>query len=109
MAKQWICTICGYIAEGETAPEKCPQCGAPQSKFKEMNADELLQFVTEHEIGVAKGTDPEMIKDLNTHFMGECTEVGLTNQLFYTKHQVLLFIDFITLYPTLHIFLIYVP
>ena len=40
MAKQWICTICGYIAEGETAPEKCPQCGAPQSKFKEMNADE---------------------------------------------------------------------
>lgn len=77
MAKQWICTICGYIAEGETAPEKCPQCGAPQSKFKEMNADELLQFVTEHEIGVAKGTDPEMIKDLNTHFMGECTEVGM--------------------------------
>ena len=42
-----------------------------------MNADELLQFVTEHEIGVAKGTDPEMIKDLNTHFMGECTEVGM--------------------------------
>ena len=39
MAKQWICTVCGYIAEGEEAPEKCPQCGAPRSKFKEMNPD----------------------------------------------------------------------
>ena len=77
MAKQWICTVCGYIAEGEEAPEKCPQCGAPRSKFKEMNPDELLKFVTEHEIGVAKGTGDEMIKDLNTHFNGECTEVGM--------------------------------
>ena len=77
MAKKWICTVCGYIAEGETAPEQCPQCKAPQSKFKEMDEDSLLKFVTEHEIGVAKGCDEEMIKDLNNHFMGECTEVGM--------------------------------
>ena len=77
MAKKWICTVCGYIAEGETAPEKCPMCGAPQSKFKELNEEDTLNFVTEHEIGVAKGTSEEMIKDLNTHFMGECTEVGM--------------------------------
>ncbi len=77
MAKKWICTVCGYIAEGEEAPERCPQCKAPRSKFKELNEDEALQFVTEHEIGVAKGCGEEMIKDLNTHFMGECTEVGM--------------------------------
>ena len=77
MAKEWICTVCGYVAEGETAPEKCPQCGAPQSKFRELNKEELLAFVTEHEIGVAQGTGDEMIKDLNTHFLGECTEVGM--------------------------------
>ena len=77
MAKEWICTVCGYVAEGENPPAKCPQCGAPASKFKELNKEELLQFVTEHEIGVAKGTGDEMIKDLNTHFMGECTEVGM--------------------------------
>ena len=35
MAKEWICTVCGYVAEGEEAPAKCPQCGAPASKFKE--------------------------------------------------------------------------
>ena len=77
MAKEWICTICGYVAEGENAPEKCPQCGAPASKFKELDQTALLKFVTEHELGVAKDVDDEMKKDLNNHFMGECTEVGM--------------------------------
>ena len=52
-------------------------CGAPRSKFKEVDNSEELKFVTEHEIGVAKGTGEEMIKDLNNHFLGECTEVGM--------------------------------
>lgn len=77
MSKKWICTVCGYVHEGPEAPEKCPQCGVPASKFKEMTDEADLNFVTEHEIGVAKGTDDEMIKDLNAHFMGECTEVGM--------------------------------
>ena len=77
MAKEWICTICGYVAEGEEAPVKCPQCGAPQSKFKELDQTALLKFVTEHELGVAKDVDDEMKKDLNNHFLGECTEVGM--------------------------------
>lgn len=76
--KKFICTVCGYIHEGETAPEKCPLCNAPASKFKEMEETEGgLQFADEHVIGVAKGCDEEMIKDLNNHFMGECTEVGM--------------------------------
>ncbi|MDE7179667.1 MAG: NADH peroxidase [Muribaculaceae bacterium] len=77
MAKKWICTVCGYIAEGEEAPEKCPMCNAPKDKFKELDEEKLLKFVTEHEIGVAKGTSDEMIADLNAHFNGECTEVGM--------------------------------
>ena len=77
MEKKWICTVCGYVAEGPEAPEKCPLCGAPKSKFKELDAEEALQFVTEHELGVAKGCDPEMIKDLEAHFNGECGEVGM--------------------------------
>ena len=74
--KKFICTVCGYIHEGDAAPEKCPMCGAPSSKFKEM-VDEQISFVAEHVIGVAKGCDEEMIKDLNAHFNGECTEVGM--------------------------------
>lgn len=77
MNKKFICTVCGYIHEGPEAPEKCPLCNAPKSKFKELDEESVLNFVTEHEIGVAKGTDDEMIKDLNAHFNGECTEVGM--------------------------------
>lgn len=28
----FVCPVCGYTMEGE-APEKCPVCGAPSSKF----------------------------------------------------------------------------
>ncbi len=78
MKKKFICTVCGYIHEGDEAPEKCPLCGAPKSKFEEVKDEEVLNFVTEHKIGIAKeGADEEMIKDLNNHFMGECTEVGM--------------------------------
>lgn len=77
MKKKFICTVCGYVHEGEEAPEKCPQCGVGRDKFVEVDESEPVTFVTEHVIGVAKDTDDEMIKDLNAHFMGECTEVGM--------------------------------
>lgn len=77
MKKKFICTVCGYVYEGEHVPEKCPMCGVPASKFKELKEDGAMQFVAEHEVGVAKGCDDEMIKDLNAHFNGECTEVGM--------------------------------
>ena len=74
---KFVCTVCGYVYEGDAAPAKCPQCGVPASKFKELDESAEIKFVTEHEIGVAKGCDEEMIKDLNAHFNGECTEVGM--------------------------------
>ena len=79
MKKKFICTVCGYVHEGDAAPEKCPQCRVPASKFKEVVESEGIQFAQEHVIGIAKeyGVDEEMIKDLNAHFMGECTEVGM--------------------------------
>ena len=79
MKKKFICAVCGYIYEGTEAPEQCPLCKAPKSKFSEMKDDDQATFATVHELGVAKttGADEEMIKDLNTHFNGECTEVGM--------------------------------
>ena len=76
MTKKFVCTVCGYIHEGTEAPERCPQCKAPASKFKELVSDGL-EFVTEHEIGVAKGCDPEIWEGLKANFEGECTEVGM--------------------------------
>ena len=69
--KKFRCTVCGYVYEGDAAPEKCPLCKAPASKFVEVVEVEggALTFADEHVIGVAKGCDEEMIKDLNNHFM----------------------------------------
>ncbi|MBP3254434.1 MAG: NADH peroxidase [Bacteroidales bacterium] len=77
MAKKWICSVCGYVHEGDNPPANCPQCKVPAEKFKELKEEGNLQFETEHVIGVAKGTSDEMIKDLNAHFNGECSEVGM--------------------------------
>lgn len=73
--KKFVCTICGYIHEGNEPPEKCPICKAPAEKFKEMTDD--LTWADEHRIGVAVDTDPEIIEALRANFMGECTEVGM--------------------------------
>ena len=53
MAK-WICSVCGYVHEGDTPPEKCPQCKAPAEKFKKVEAGEM-SWAAEHVVGVAKG------------------------------------------------------
>ncbi|MCF0166268.1 MAG: NADH peroxidase [Bacteroidales bacterium] len=76
MAK-YRCSVCGYIHEGDAAPEKCPQCGVPASKFVKLEESEKINFVDEHVIGVAKGVDEEILEGLRAHFNGECTEVGM--------------------------------
>jgi len=74
--KKFICTVCGYVHEGDAPPEACPMCGAPAEKFKEQSTDQLA-WADEHVIGVAKGVDPEILEGLKMNFMGECTEVGM--------------------------------
>jgi rubrerythrin len=74
--KKFVCGICGYVYEGDAAPEKCPQCGAPAEKFSEMVAGNK-EYVDEHIVGIAKGVDPRIIEGLRQNFTGECTEVGM--------------------------------
>ena len=52
MAK-WVCNVCGYVYEGDAAPEVCPVCKAPASKFTKQ--DENLTWAAEHVVGVAQG------------------------------------------------------
>lgn len=35
--KVWQCSVCKYIHKGSTPPEKCPVCGVPAKKFKEID------------------------------------------------------------------------
>ena len=39
---KYVCTICGYVHEGDAPPDKCPQCGAPAEKFEEQATGELV-------------------------------------------------------------------
>ena len=73
--KKFICTVCGYVHEGDAPPEVCPICKAPASKFEEMSGE--LQWADEHRIGICDGIDPEIIEGLRANFNGECTEVGM--------------------------------
>lgn len=58
--KKWICTVCGYVHEGETAPEQCPICKQPADKFK---------LVEEEKKNPYEGTQTE--KNLEAAFAGE--------------------------------------
>ncbi|MCI5793163.1 MAG: NADH peroxidase [Lachnospiraceae bacterium] len=73
--KTWVCTVCGYVFEGENPPAECPVCKAPASKFKEQAGE--LTWAAEHELGVAKGVSQDIIDDLRDNFNGECSEVGM--------------------------------
>ncbi len=75
--KKFICSVCGYAYEGEAAPDKCPQCGAGASAFREATSSTGLVYADEHTIGVARGVDPEVLEGLRLNFTGECTEVGM--------------------------------
>ncbi|MBF0519393.1 MAG: NADH peroxidase [Nitrospirae bacterium] len=74
--KKYVCTVCGYIHQGDTPPDKCPHCGASSDKFIEQSTEGLI-WADEHRIGVAKGVDKEILDGLRANFMGECTEVGM--------------------------------
>ncbi|MDR0503834.1 MAG: NADH peroxidase [Treponema sp.] len=73
--KKWVCSVCGYVHTGDSAPEFCPTCKVPASKFKEQAAD--TGYAAEHVVGIAKGVDADIVKDLQAHFNGECCEVGM--------------------------------
>jgi rubrerythrin len=73
--KKFVCSVCGYVYEGEAAPEFCPVCKAPASKFIEQS--EEMTWAAEHVVGVAKGAPDDIIADLRANFTGECSEVGM--------------------------------
>jgi len=73
--KKFVCTVCGYIHEGDTPPEICPICKATSEKFKEITNE--LNFADEHKIGISKALDDEILEDLRANFIGECSEVGM--------------------------------
>lgn len=85
MAK-FICSVCGYVHEGDSAPERCPQCKAPADKFKKQEEGQL-SWAAEHVIGVAAGVPQDIYEGLKMNFEGECTEVGMYLAMARAAHR----------------------
>ena len=75
MAK-YVCKVCGYIHEGDSAPERCPQCKVPADKFEKVE-EQKMAWATEHVVGITEGVSEDIINDLRANFNGECSEVGM--------------------------------
>ena len=72
---KYVCSVCGYVHEGDEAPAECPICHAPADKFNKQDGN--MTWAAEHVVGVAKGAPAEIIEGLRANFNGECTEVGM--------------------------------
>ena len=77
--KKWVCTVCGYVYEGDAAPAECPVCHAPAEKFKEQTGGR--EWAAEHVVGVAQGVSEDILADLRANFEGECSEVGMYRRI----------------------------
>ncbi len=86
MSKKFVCTVCGYVHEGEMAPESCPLCKVGADKFMEQAAGEKV-WAAEHVIGIAQGAREDIIADLRANFEGECTEVGMYLAMSRVAHR----------------------
>ena len=82
---KFVCSVCGYVHEGDSAPEKCPQCRVPASKFMAQSED--MSWAAEHVVGVAQGAPQDIIEDLRANYMGECTEVGMYLAMARVAHR----------------------
>lgn len=83
--KKFVCSVCGYVHEGDAAPEFCPICKAPASKFTEQS--EGMSWAAEHVVGVAQGVDEEILQGLRDNFNGECSEVGMYLAMARVAHR----------------------
>ena len=84
MAK-WVCKVCGYVHEGDTPPEVCPVCKAPEDKFTKQ--EEGITWAAEHVVGIAKGVSEDILEDLRANFQGECSEVGMYLAMARVAHR----------------------
>jgi len=84
MAK-FVCSVCGYVHEGDQAPAQCPQCKVPAEKFVEAKGEKT--WAAEHVVGVAQGVSEDIIMDLRANFEAECSEVGMYLAMARVAHR----------------------
>lgn len=73
--KQFVCSVCGYAHNGNEAPEKCPVCKAPASKFNEVKPRELKGSKTEKNLQEAFAGE-SMARNKYTYFASKAKKDG---------------------------------
>ena len=84
--KKFVCSVCGYVHVGDSAPAECPVCHVGADKFVEQKDGEM-EWAAEHVIGVAQGSSEDIMRDLRANFEGECTEVGMYLAMARVAHR----------------------
>ena len=84
---KYVCTVCGYVYEGESLPADfvCPVRKATASKFAAQTGER--EWAAEHVVGVAKGVSEDIVADLRANFEGECSEVGMYLAMARVAHR----------------------
>ena len=82
---QYVCSVCGYVHEGDCPPEQCPVCKVGSAKFIEQKGEKV--WAAEHIVGVAKGVSEDILMDLRANFEGECSEVGMYLAMARVAHR----------------------
>ena len=82
---KFVCSVCGYVHEGDSAPAECPVCHVGAEKF--IAQSEERSWAAEHVVGVAKGAPEDIIADLRANFEGECSEVGMYLAMARVAHR----------------------
>lgn len=82
---KFVCQVCGYVHEGDKAPDKCPVCNVGPEKFTAQSG--TMEWAAEHVIGIAQGVDADIIADLKANFEGECCEVGMYLAMSRVAHR----------------------
>ena len=83
--KKFVCSVCGYVHEGDSAPNECPVCHVGADKFKEQGGE--MTWAAEHVVGIAQGVSQEIIDGLRANFEGECCEVGMYLAMARVAHR----------------------
>lgn len=82
---KFVCSVCGYVHEGDAAPSECPVCHAGAAKFIEQG--DTMTWAAEHVVGVASDAPEDIKEDLRANFLGECSEVGMYLAMSRVAHR----------------------
>lgn len=89
--KRFVCTVCGYVHEGENPPEECPVCHQPFTKFLEETGTETLEKKKQPEkksLQTAKKEKQDTVSHVNLDYDPQFYRVDESNRYMEEIHQM---------------------